>query len=56
MFFVYGLAKNEQENINKSDERDFKELANLILAAFEKPLGSRIEDGKYIEVMCDAKN
>jgi len=26
-FFVYGFAKNERDNIDESDERDFKDLA-----------------------------
>ena len=37
-FFVYGFAKNEQANIDKSDERDFKELAAVLLAASEEDL------------------
>ena len=29
-FFVYGFAKSEQDNIDKSDERDFKDLARIL--------------------------
>ena len=30
--FVFGFAKNEQENIDDSDERDFKDLAKEVLS------------------------
>ena len=37
-FFVYGFAKNERENIDKSDERDFKELAKGLLGISDEQL------------------
>jgi hypothetical protein len=55
-FFVYGFAKNEQDNIDESDERDFKELAKVLLEAPDEDLESLVNDGKYIEVKNDEQS
>lgn len=55
-FFVYGFAKSEQGNIDKSDERDFKELAALLLNASEEQLADLVESGKYQEVPYDGQD
>jgi hypothetical protein len=55
-FFVYGFAKSEQANIDKSDERDFKELAGILLAASEEELAKLIGQGEFAEVTCDAQD
>jgi hypothetical protein len=52
-FFVYGFAKSERDNIDKSDERDFKELAKIVLAVSDAELKRLIESGNYMEVRCD---
>ena len=52
-FFVYGFAKSEQDNIDKSDERDFKELAKIVLAVSDAELKRLIESGNYTEVKSD---
>lgn len=49
-FFVYGFAKNERDNIDESDERDFKELAKVLLDASDEDLEILLSDGKYIEI------
>lgn len=49
-FFVYGFAKNEMDNIDESDERDFKELAKVLLEASDEDLETLLSDGKYIEI------
>ncbi len=51
-FFVYGFAKNEQANIDASDERDFKELAKVLLAASDEDLKKLIERDEFVEVTC----
>ena len=51
-FFVYGFAKNEQANIDASDERDFKELAKVLLAASDDDLKELVEQGEFVEVTC----
>ena len=53
LFFVYGFAKSEQDNIDKSDERDFKELAKIVLAVSDAELKRLIESGNYTEVKSD---
>lgn len=55
-FFVYGLSKGDQSNIDKSDERDFKELAAVLLNASEEALTDLVESGKFQEIQCDGKN
>jgi len=51
-FFVYGFAKNERANIDESDERDFKELAGILLAASDEDLKKLLEGGEFAEVKC----
>lgn len=55
-FFVYGFAKSERENIDESDERDFKELAKILLFASDEELAGLVSDGKYVEVSYDEQN
>lgn len=49
-FFVYGFAKNEQDNIDKSDERDFKDLAKVLLVLSGENLKKLTESGDMTEV------
>ena len=51
-FFVYGFAKNDQANIDASDERDLKELAKALLAASVDDLKKLVEQGEFVEVTC----
>ena len=51
-FFVFGFAKSEQANIDASDERDFKELARILLAATDDELKKLLERNEFVEVMC----
>lgn len=55
-FFVYGFAKSDRDNIDKSDERDFKELAAVLLNASDEQLADLVESGKYQEVRHDGQN
>jgi hypothetical protein len=52
-FFVYGFSKSEQDNIDESDEQDFKELANVVLSVSDEELRMLLNSGKYSEVKCD---
>jgi hypothetical protein len=49
-FFVYGFPKNERENIDKVEERAFKELAKITLAFSDEELHKLLESGAYTEV------
>jgi len=49
-FFVYGFTKSDQGNIDESDERDFKELAKVLLPLSEMELKKLTDSGKYTEV------
>ncbi len=49
-FFVYGFAKNERDNMDESDEQDFKKLAKALLSASDMELDNLINVGKYEEV------
>ena len=49
-FFVYGFAKNELDNIDESDERDFKDLARVLLALSDEGLKKLTDNGELTEV------
>lgn len=49
-FFIYGFAKNELDNIGASDERDFKDLAKILLAASDAELDNLVSNDKYLEI------
>jgi len=52
-FFAFGFAKNEKDNIDESDERDFKDLAKVFLSLSETELKKLIDSGKWTEVKYD---
>ena len=49
-FFVYGFAKNELDNIDESDERDFKDLAKVLLALSDEGLKKLTDNGELTQV------
>lgn len=55
-FFVYGFAKHDLANIDKSDERDFKKLAKVLFAASDNTLEALVRSGRYAEVKCDEQS
>lgn len=55
-FFVYAFAKSNQDNIDKSDERDFKDLAAVLLNVSDEQLANLVESGKYQEVWYCGQN
>jgi hypothetical protein len=55
-FFIYGFAKNSQDNIDESDERDFKELAKTLLTISDMELEKLANYGLYMEVKFDEEN
>ena len=55
-FFIHGFAKSDQDNIDKSDERDFKELAAVLLNASDEQLADLVESGKYQEIQYDVQD
>ncbi len=52
-YFVYGFCKNERDNINEFEEREFKELAKITFALADDGLGKLIKTGAYTEIRCD---
>ena len=52
-FFVYGFPKNERDNIDEAEKREFKELAKITFALSDDELAKLIETGAYNEVTCD---
>ena len=51
-FLVYGFTKNAQDNINKADEREFKQLAKITFALTDEELQKLIKTGAYTAVTC----
>jgi hypothetical protein len=55
-FFVYGFAKNELDNIDDSDEQDFKKLAKILMNTTDAELDTLLKTDKYMEVKCNDKS
>ena len=52
-FFVYGFAKSERDNIEKSELRGLKKLASSLLAYDDNAFEIAIASGALLEVKCD---
>jgi hypothetical protein len=52
-FFVYGFAKNEQDNISDDDLISLKKLAKKILNYNDAELNTAIQKKLFIEVTCN---
>jgi len=48
--FIYGFAKNDSDNINRSEERSFKRSAQVFLEFDNIQLNKAIIEGELIEV------
>lgn len=49
-FFVFGFAKNEQDNISKSDKDNFKKLAKELLELTPEQIEKLIEIQELMEI------
>ncbi|WP_346799466.1 type II toxin-antitoxin system RelE/ParE family toxin (plasmid) [Halomonas sp. Bachu 37] len=49
-FFIYGFAKNQQENISDEEKAAFKQAAQHILSLSDEYLTTMIEKGQFSEV------
>ena len=49
-FFIYGFDKNEQSNINGSEEKALKIVAKELLKFSEATLKSHVNTGKLLEI------
>ena len=49
-FFVYGFAKNEQNNIRTDEKIALRKLAPYLLSLSEEGINALISDGVYVEV------
>ncbi len=54
-FFVYGFAKNEQDNISPKELIALKDLADYMLKLLATDINQAIENGALIEVFNDEK-
>ena len=55
-FFAFGFAKNQMENISKSNLKAFKILATTLLKYDDEQLRELLKSGEAIEVNCDEEN
>ena len=53
--FIYGFAKNEQENITEIHQADLRKLASTLLNLSDETLEKLVKEGVYWEVKHDAK-
>jgi len=49
-FFVYGFAKSVLDNIDKSDVREFKRLAKIMLSVSDQQVENLLEMGEIEEI------
>jgi hypothetical protein len=49
-FFVFGFSKNDQENLEKDEEDDFKKMSKHLLALSDNDLSNALARGDFIEV------
>ena len=49
--FIYGFAKNEKDNISKSDEVQLKQYAKVLLGFTDQQIKNAIKIGELIEVV-----
>jgi hypothetical protein len=50
------FAKNEMATIDKSDEKDFKKLAAILLGVTDDELATLIDSGEFTEVEYNAQD
>jgi hypothetical protein len=51
-FFIHCFAKNEKDNISERQEKEFKELAQILLGDREEEVEELLVDGSFMEVFC----
>ena len=56
IFFVYGFAKNERDNISQDELDGFRALAEIFLAFDDQKLQIALSKETLTEVKCDAQN
>jgi hypothetical protein len=49
-FFIYGFAKNVQENVGRDDLAELKNLAKEMLHYDDKTLSQSIQSGELVEI------
>lgn len=52
--FAYGFAKNDRDNIDRSELAAFRLLAKQMLALTDAELGAAMKNGTILEIECDA--
>ena len=55
LFFMYGFAKNERDNIEDDELETFRELAEATLKYSNKELDTAVERGEFVEVSREKK-
>jgi len=50
VFYVYGFAKSDRENIDRKEKSDFKELAKKYLNLSDEMIDRAVKSGKFIEI------
>lgn len=48
--FTYAFAKNDRENIDANEEKQFKEAARHVLGLTEKQIDELLKNGDFVEV------
>ncbi len=51
--FLFGFAKNERDNIGKTDQQELADYGALLLALDAAAVGTMLEDGQLTEIAYD---
>ena len=52
-FFVYGFAKNNQDNIWRKEKKALQKLAKVLLVLDDNALARAMNEGEITEVICN---
>ncbi|MGV1896458.1 MULTISPECIES: type II toxin-antitoxin system RelE/ParE family toxin [Rhizobium/Agrobacterium group] len=53
LIFVHGFAKNEADNINKSEKKALRKLCDIYMGADDKKLVEMISKNTILEIKCN---
>ena len=56
VFFVHGFLKTNEDNISATEERDFKDLAPILLSLADNKLADLLKTKELVEVECNEQN
>jgi hypothetical protein len=56
LIFIHGFAKNEQDNITKTEKKALQKLCSVYMKQDDKQLSNMVKNKLILEIMCDEQN